>query len=64
MLRADVLITSKSSLSFVAGLLNKKSIKIYTPFWHQPPREWISSENLNERVFFRMLHERSAKNFK
>ena len=64
MLRADVLITSKSSLSFVAGLLNKNSVKIYTPFWHQPPREWISSENLNEKVFFRMLHEKSAKNSK
>ena len=64
MLRADVLITSKSSLSFVAGLLNKNSVKIYTPFWHQPPRKWISSEYLNEKVFLRMLHERSAKNSK
>lgn len=64
MLRADVLITSKSSLSFVAGLLNKKSVKIYTPFWHQTPKEWISSESFNEKVFFRLLPERSAKNSK
>lgn len=64
MIRADVLIASKSSLSFVAGLLNKNSVKVYTPFWHQPPRDWINSESLNEEVFCRMLNERIPRDSK
>lgn len=64
MIRADVLITSKSSLSFVAGLMNNKSIKIFTPFWHTAPSDWISSNDLNEEVFSRMLNERSSKDKK
>lgn len=58
MIRADVLITSKSSFSFVAGLLNNKSIKIYTPFWHSAPSDWINSNDLKEEVLCRMLNER------
>lgn len=61
MIRADVLITSKSSLSFVAGLLNNRSIKIYAPFWHTAPRDWISSNDLNEEVLGKMLNERFPK---
>ena len=58
MIRADVLVTSKSSFSFVAGLLNNKSIKIFTPFWHNAPSDWISVNNLNEEVFRKVLSER------
>lgn len=64
MIRADVLITSKSSLSFVAGLLNSKSIKIFTPFWHKVPSNWISSNDLNEEVFSQMLEERFCEDEK
>jgi hypothetical protein len=46
MVRADILVTSKSSLSFTAGLFNRKSIKIYTPFWHSAPSDWISVNDL------------------
>ena len=47
MLKADLLVTSKSSFSFLAGLINQRAIKIYAPFWHSSPSEWISAENLD-----------------
>lgn len=50
MIGADLLITSKSSLSFVAGLFNQKSIKIYTPFWHTAPSNWIDASNLGTSI--------------
>lgn len=46
MVQADLLITSKSSLSFTAGLFNGESIKIYTPFWHTAPASWINADQL------------------
>jgi hypothetical protein len=46
MTQADLLITSKSSLSFVAGLFNVNAIKVFTPFWHPAPSEWISIDDL------------------
>ncbi len=39
--QSDILITAKSSFSFVAGLLSDR-IKIYEPFWTRPPSDWIS----------------------
>ena len=50
MMQADLLITSKSSLSFVAGLFNRNSIKIYTPFWHTAPADWIDASNLETSI--------------
>jgi hypothetical protein len=47
MIQADILIISKSSLSFVAGLLNRDSLKLYTPFWHNPPSSWIDVTDLD-----------------
>lgn len=64
MVRADVLITSKSSLSFVAGLMNNRAIKIYTPFWHKAPKDWINSDELNEEVFSRKLRQLLPKDTK
>jgi hypothetical protein len=40
MVAADILVTSASSLSYSAGLLNK-GIVYYRPFWHKPLRHWI-----------------------
>lgn len=42
MLRADILLISKSSFSFTAGLLNGKALKIYPSFWHNPPSTWVN----------------------
>lgn len=43
MLGADILLISKSSFSFTAGLLNSKALKIYPSFWHNPPNTWANS---------------------
>jgi hypothetical protein len=40
MVAADILVTSASSLSYSARLLNK-GIVYYCPFWHQPLPHWI-----------------------
>jgi len=37
---ADILITSKSSFSYVAAILSDGEI-YYTPFWHPPSKNWI-----------------------
>lgn len=39
MVYADILITSKSSLSYIAALLNVNTI-YYIPFWHSPLYHW------------------------
>lgn len=57
MIQADLLITSKSSLSFVAGLFNGESIKIYTPFWHTAPISWTDANQLDETSYL-MIFER------
>lgn len=45
MVLADVLVTSPSSLSYVAGLLSE-GIVYYIPFWHRPLPHWISVDVL------------------
>jgi len=35
LVKSDILIISKSSFSFVAGILNKNRV-VYAPFWHKP----------------------------
>lgn len=47
MLNADLLIISKSSFSFLAGVMNQKAIKIFAPFWHSTPDDWFSAENID-----------------
>ena len=39
MVYSDILVTSKSSFSYLAGLLNSKSV-IYMDFWHSPLAHW------------------------
>jgi hypothetical protein len=38
---SDVLVQSKSSFSYVAGLLTQ-GIVYHIPFWHPPMSKWIS----------------------
>lgn len=40
MVFSDILVTSKSSFSYCAGLLSN-GIVYYTPFWHKPKKTWI-----------------------
>lgn len=42
---ADILVTSPSSFSYVAGLLSK-GIVYHIPFWHSPLPHWISIDRL------------------
>jgi hypothetical protein len=44
MCNADVLLISKSSFSFTAGLLNAGALKIYHPFWHTPSGRWYTHQ--------------------
>jgi hypothetical protein len=39
---ADVLVMSKSSFSYVGGILNRRGIVLYHPFWHRPPSSWMT----------------------
>jgi hypothetical protein len=38
---ADALVLSRSSFSFLAGILNKHGIVLYYPFWHACPSSWL-----------------------
>ncbi|RYE43598.1 MAG: hypothetical protein EOP24_27625 [Hyphomicrobiales bacterium] len=41
MTEADVLVTSKSSMSVVAGLLQQSGIVLFHPFWHSALPDWV-----------------------
>lgn len=41
MAEADVLVTSKSSMSVVAGLLQQTGIVLFHPFWHSALPDWV-----------------------
>lgn len=47
LIAADVLVTAKSSFSYVAGLLSD-GIVVYQPFWHVPLPDWLSTARLKE----------------
>jgi hypothetical protein len=38
---ADILIMSRSSFSYLGGLLKRNGITMYHPFWHRAPSFWI-----------------------
>ena len=40
MVFADILVTSASSMSYVAGLLSNGTV-VYKPFWHPPRKHWL-----------------------
>lgn len=39
---ADILVMSRSSFSYVGGILNRKGIIFYHPFWHPPLSSWMT----------------------
>lgn len=43
LVKAKVLVTAKSSLSYAAALLSENTI-YYIPFWHKPLKSWIVRE--------------------
>ena len=62
MLNADLLVISKSSFSFLAGLMNQKAIKIFAPFWHSTPSDWFNAEDIDlDRLIDRIVELRSSK---
>lgn len=44
MATSDALILSRSSYSYVGAILNANGIVIYHPFWHNPMKEWLISD--------------------
>jgi hypothetical protein len=50
MASADYFIMSKSSMSFIAGLLNRHGMVIYPPnFWHKPFSSWKNSDLVDSK---------------
>jgi hypothetical protein len=49
LVHADILVTAKSSFSYVAALLNK-GIVFYEPFWHKPLPSWIDITSSKEQI--------------
>ena len=45
MSRASMLITGRSSLSYLAGIMNRSGIVVSAPhFWHPSPKRWLSAD--------------------
>jgi hypothetical protein len=55
---ADVLLMSRSSFSYVSGLLNKNCVAMLHPFWHRAPSSWI--EVGLEGQFDRLVFEQAV----
>jgi hypothetical protein len=51
---ADVLIMAKSSLSYVAALLNQGGIAIYEPWMFAPMPDWYNSNEDGQRLIARL----------
>jgi len=45
LVRAKVLVTSKSAFSYTCGLLNENTV-YYVDFWHKPLDHWLAVESL------------------
>jgi hypothetical protein len=41
---ADILITSRSSFSYVGGIMNRNGSILHKPFWHFAPSSWMHVE--------------------
>jgi len=39
---ADILVMSKSSFSYLGGILNRNVVVLYHPFWHGAPSSWMT----------------------
>jgi hypothetical protein len=53
---ADILVMSRSSFSYLAGILNRNGVIMYHPFWHRPLSPWITvgPEGQFDQAKFRM----------
>lgn len=58
LIHADLLVTSKSTVSYIPALASK-GIIIYEPFWHQPLADWLDME----KDFRRDLHKKLKTSF-
>ena len=38
----DILVMSRSSFSYLGGILNRNGIILYHPFWHRAPSSWMT----------------------
>jgi hypothetical protein len=63
LVNADILVTAKSSFSYVAGLLNK-GIVFYEPFWHKPLPSWIHITASKEQIASILTKEMNKDNFR
>ena len=42
---ADILVMSRSSFSYLGGILNRSGIILYHPFWHAAPSSWMFADS-------------------
>jgi hypothetical protein len=49
MIHADVLVTAKSTFSYVAGLVSAGTV-IYEPFWYSPMPDWLRIDSGRHRA--------------
>lgn len=63
LVNADILVTAKSSFSYVAGLLNK-GIVFYEPFWHKPLPSWINITSSRKQIAAMLTKEMNKANFR
>ena len=42
--KSDILVTAKSTFSYLAGLINLTGLVIYEPFWFPPWDDWIQND--------------------
>ncbi|BAS59556.1 hypothetical protein NIES2135_09160 [Leptolyngbya boryana NIES-2135] len=63
LVQADVLLMAKSSFSYSAALFSQ-GIKLYSPFWHRPLRDWITVQPDGEfdSKQFKVLFTNIARN--
>lgn len=60
MVQADILVGSRSSFSFVAGLLRIDNPTIFPVFWHQVPGHWFVVPDLPQSPDLALLRGRLA----
>lgn len=63
LVNADILMTAKSSFSYVAGLLNE-GVVFYEPFWHQPLPLWINMNLSEKQITSILIKEEKQINFR
>jgi len=45
---ADVLLASRSSFSYIAGMLKKEGVVLFHPFWHSLSPDWIPTKSAQD----------------